>query len=153
MRNDGRRQATSPPRDLAAFQRTLGQVLDRYRPALLVVENEENSALFYDGTSEDYAAELKAACQVAHQKGIPRTDGGLVSTLVALVVYDHYRESGQEAQDFAPRSSPPRSGDSRILPNLRSNLAKALLAPYRLPAQTTYTATGMSLIPKRWGRQ
>ncbi|MCL6507512.1 MAG: hypothetical protein K6T59_10835, partial [Bryobacteraceae bacterium] len=101
VRANGRRQATSPPSDLAAYQRTLRQVLDKYRPAVLVVENEENSALFYSGTPGEYAAQLKAACQVAHDKGIPCTNGGLVSTLVALLVYDHYLESGQTtaAQD------------------------------------------------------
>lgn len=81
---------TVPPRDLAAYQSTLGQVLDRYRPALLVVENEENSALFFTGTPEEYAVLLAAACRVAHSKGVRCTNGGLVSTLVALLVYDHY---------------------------------------------------------------
>jgi hypothetical protein len=55
VRANGRGQATAPPSDLAAYQRTLSQVLDTYRPAILVVENEENSALFYTGTSEEYA--------------------------------------------------------------------------------------------------
>lgn len=109
VRNNGRRQATSPPSDLATYQRTLSQVLDTYRPAVLVVENEENSALFYTGTPEEYAAQLKAACQVAHQKGIPCTNGGLVSALVALLVYDHYLSSGQStaAQDFVARAFTP----------------------------------------------
>ncbi len=109
VRNNGRGQATSPPSDLATYQRTLGQVLDTYRPVVLVVENEENSALFYTGTPEEYAAELKAACQVAHAKGIPCTNGGLVSALVALLVYDHYLSSGDSAaaQDFAARVFTP----------------------------------------------
>lgn len=77
---------TAPPRDLVAYQRTLSQVLDTYRPVVLAVENEENSALFYTGTPEEYGAQLRAACQVAHQRGIPCTNGGLVSTLVALLV-------------------------------------------------------------------
>ncbi|GBC85971.1 hypothetical protein HRbin11_02438 [bacterium HR11] len=135
VRNDGRGQATSPPRDLAAYQRTLGQVLDTYRPVVLVVENEENSALFYTGTPEDYATELKAACQVAHRKGIPCTNGGLVSTLVALLVYDHYRESGQQAQarDFARRVFTPKEQQLIDSPRAREQLrkGKALLASYR----------------------
>lgn len=134
VRNDGP-QATAPPRDLAVYRRALGAVLDRYRPAVLVVENEENSALFYAGTPEEYAAELKAACQVAHQKGIPCANGGLVSSLVALLVYDHYLESGQraEAEDFAARAfeAPQR----RLLdsPSSRAQIdkGKALLSAYR----------------------
>lgn len=126
---------TAPPSDLAVYQRTLGQVLDKYRPAVLAVENEENSVLFYTGTPEDYAAQLKAACQVAHQKGIPCTNGGLVSALVALLVYDHYLESGQSAtaQDFAARTLTPE--EQRLLnsPQAQEQLrkGKSLLSAYR----------------------
>mgnify|MGYP000114960707 FL=1 len=135
VRANGRRQATSPPGDLAAYQRTLDQVLDRYRPAVLVVENEENSALFYTGTPEEYAAELEAACQVAHRKGVACANGGLVSTLVALLVYDSYMESGQKAkaEDFASRSLTPEQ--RRLLGSARHReqigKGKALLASYR----------------------
>ncbi len=126
---------TAPPSDLAAYQRTLSQVLDKYRPVVLAVENEENSALFYTGTPQDYAAELKAACQVAHQKGIPCTNGGLVSTLVALLVYEHCLETGQEskARDFAARVFTPE--EQRLLnsPQAQEQLrkGKALLQAYR----------------------
>lgn len=134
VRNDGP-EATAPPRDLAAFRRALEAVLDRYQPAVLVVENEENSALFYAGTPQEYAAELAAACQVAHRKGIPCANGGLVSSLVALLVYDHYLENGQRAKagDFAARAfeAPQR----RLLgsPASRAQIAKgkALLSAYR----------------------
>lgn len=126
---------TAPPSDLAAYQRRLGEVLDRYRPAVLAVENEENSTLFYTGTPEDYAAQLKAACQVAHQKGIPCTNGGLVSTLVALLAYDHYRESGQTvmAQDFAVRAFTPEERRLLNSPEAQEQLrkGKALLAASR----------------------
>ncbi|GBC79351.1 hypothetical protein HRbin09_00567 [bacterium HR09] len=135
VRANGRGQATSPPDDLAAYQRTLGQVLDKYRPVVLVVENEENSGLFYTGTPEDYAAELTAACQVAHEKAIPCTNGGLVSTLVALLVYDHYRESGQqtEAEDFAARVFTPEEQRQLNSPRAQAQIdkGKALLASYR----------------------
>ena len=135
VRANGRRQATSPPSDLAAYQRTLSQVLDKYRPAVLVVENEENSALFYTGTPEEYAAQLKAACQVAHQKGIPCANGGPVSILVALLVYDHYLKSGQTtaAQDFAARAFTPKEqrllNSPKALEQIRKG--KALLSSYR----------------------
>ncbi len=126
---------TAPPRDLAAYQRTLSQVLDTYRPVVLAVENEENSALFYTGTPEDYAAELQAACEVAHQKGIPCTNGGLVSALVALLVYDHYRESGQtaKAQDFAARAFTPDLQRQLNSPQAQEQIdkGKALLSAYR----------------------
>jgi hypothetical protein len=135
VRNNGRGQATAPPSDLAAYQRTLSQVLDTYRPAVLVVENEENSALFYTGTPEEYAAELKAACQVAHQKGIPCTNGGPVSLAVALLVYDHYLESRQTtaAQDFATRAFTAEEQQLLNSPKAQEQIRKgqALLASYR----------------------
>lgn len=126
---------TAPPKDLPAYQRALGQVLDKYRPVVLAVENEENSALFYTGTPEDYAAQLKAACWVAHQRGIPCTNGGLVSTLVALLVYDHYMESGQTAaaKDFAARAFTPEEQRQLHSPQAKKQLrkGKALLSAYR----------------------
>jgi len=135
VRANGRRQATSPPGDLAAYQRTLSQVLDTYRPALLAVENEENSALFYTGTPQEYARELEAACQVAHQKGIPCTNGGLVSTLVALLVWEHYRQNGQEpkAQDFAARAFTAEEQRQLNSPKAQEQIRKGqvLLASYR----------------------
>lgn len=134
VRNSGP-SATAPPSDLAAYQRTLGQVLDKYRPVVLAVENEENSALFYTGTPEEYAVQLKAACEVAHQKGIPCTNGGLVSALVALLVYDHYLESGQSAaaQDFAARTFPPDLQRQLDSPQAQEQIekGKALLSAYR----------------------
>ncbi len=126
---------TSPPRDLAAYQRTLGAVLDKYHPVVLAVENEENSALFYTGTPADYGAQLKAACQVAHQRGIPCTNGGLVSTLVALLVYDHYLETGQSdrARDFAARAFSSEIRAQLGSPRARKQIdkGKALLQAYR----------------------
>lgn len=123
---------TSPPRDLAAYQRTLGEVLDRYHPVVLVVENEENSSLFYTGTPEDYGGQLKAACRVAHQRGIPCTNGGLVSTLVALLVYDHYLETGHShrARDFAARTFTPEQQLTSAKAQEQIAKGKALLQAY-----------------------
>ncbi len=105
VRNSGP-SATAPPSDLGEYRRKLNQVLDKYQPAVLVVENEENSSLFYTGSPEEYAAQLKAACEVAHQRGILCANGGMVSTLVALLVYDNYLQTGEKAraEDFASRA-------------------------------------------------
>lgn len=126
---------TAPPSDLAAYQRTLGQVLAKYRPEVLVVENEENSTLFYTGTPEEYADELAAACQVAHREGIPCANGGLVSALVALLVYDHYLSSGQStaAQDFAARAFTAEEQRQLNSPQAQEQIDKGqtLLSAYR----------------------
>ena len=99
---------TSPPADLAAYQAGLGRILDAYHPDLLVVESEENSALFYTGTPAEYAVELKAACEVAHRRSIPCTNGGLVSGTVALLTWADLFEGGDRdaACDYARRAAP-----------------------------------------------
>lgn len=51
--------------------------------------------MFYKGTPAQYLQELKAAAEVAHSRGIKCTNGGLVSSLVAFLVADHYKEIGQ----------------------------------------------------------
>jgi hypothetical protein len=105
--------------DLATYQADLGKILDIYHPEMLVVENEENAARFYSGTPEDYATQLRAACEVAHQKGIPCTNGGLASTLVALIVCDDYLQKGEtdKAHSFAARTfgleQQPRSASAQ----------------------------------------
>jgi hypothetical protein len=134
VRNNGP-QATTPPADLESYQRAVAAVLDQYRPAILVVENEENSALFYRGTPEAYASQLKAACEAAHRKGIRCTNGGLVSALAALLVYDDYLSKGEErkARAFAARVFPPRErqllGSARAREQIEKG--KTLLASYR----------------------
>jgi hypothetical protein len=107
VRHDGGvLQASTPPDDLDAYAQALGMILDAVRPTVLVVENEENSGLFFSGTPEEYGAVLRTACDTAHARGIPCANGGLVSKLVALLVYDHYLEAGDTAgaQAFADRA-------------------------------------------------
>ena len=81
----------------------------------------------------------RAACQVAHARGVPCTNGGLVSTLVALLVYNHYRQGGQTtaAQDFATRAFTPEEARLLNSPKAEEQIRKgnALLAAYRA-AQT-----------------
>lgn len=95
-----------PVSDVPAFQETLGSVLDRYRLAVLVVENEENSKLFYTGTPQQYHRELAAAAAVAHARGIKITNGGLVSDLVAMLVAADLEEQGDmaAADDYLNRT-------------------------------------------------
>ena len=105
--NGGAGQPTSPPSDLNAFKQTLSQIVDKYRPEVLVIENEENSAaLFYNGTTQQYLQELKAGCEVAHQKGIKCTNGGLVSSLVVVLVSENYKAGGDanKANEYLNRA-------------------------------------------------
>ncbi len=100
--------ATTPPKDGAAYRRNLSEVLTRYKPEVLVVENEEDSAQYWAGTPEQYGALLKAACQVAHDQKIACANGGLSNKTLALLVWADYIEHHQmtEACNFVQRTAP-----------------------------------------------
>jgi len=97
---------SAPPADLEKYRERLGEILDQTQPAILTVENEENSELFYTGTPEEYGSQLQAACEVAHARGIQCTNGGLVSSLVALLTWEDILAQGDAAGacDFAWRA-------------------------------------------------
>lgn len=99
--------ATTPAKDGTAYRRTVSEILSRYHPELVVVENEEDSATYWAGTPEQYAAQLKAACQVAHDQKIPCANGGLSSKTTALLVWADYIDQQQftEACNFVQRAS------------------------------------------------
>jgi hypothetical protein len=140
--NGGPNTPTTPPTDLEAYQAALEQILVAYAPEVLVIENEENSRLFYVGTPAEYGRQLAAACEVAHRHQIACTNGGLVSGEVALLVWDHYQAQGQPqaACAFATRAFEAveaqllcAAHDQQELPEaLREMIAKgqALLAVY-----------------------
>lgn len=114
--NGGPKNPTTPPSDWNTYKTKLSQVLDKYKPEILVVENEENSAiLFYDGTTQQYLEELKVACGVAHQKGIKCTNGGLVSSLVVAMT--------------ANQSSNPTQYLQKALVGAKANLASQINSP------------------------
>ncbi len=129
------RSPARPPADLLAYRAQLANVLARVRPAVLSVENEENSRLFYAGTPEEYGVELRAACDVAHARGIRCTNGGLVSKLVALLVYDDFLRGGQadRARAFARRVFTPAELGALDRPLAREQLERGrrLVAEYR----------------------
>lgn len=144
VRNDGGRgNPSTPPTDLAVYQKTLGEVLDKYHPELLVVENEENSKLFYTGSADEYAVELKAACTVAHSKGVKCANGGMVSKEVAELVWGNYMDQGDVngACSFAKRALDSNEADqlcgvqsiSALTPHVQEalNKARALLPVYK----------------------
>lgn len=98
---------STPPSDWNAYKTTLAQIIGKYRPEVLVVENEENSAtIFYNGTTQQYLEELKVACEIAHQKGVRCANGGLVSSLVVFLVSENYKANGdaKKADEYLNRS-------------------------------------------------
>lgn len=105
--NGGGGVPTVPPTDWDAFRSNLSQVLDKYQPEILVIENEENSNLFYTGSSQQYLDELKIGCEIAHSKNIKCTNGGLVSKLVVVLVSQSYQPDANKADDYLRRTLTP----------------------------------------------
>lgn len=138
--NGGAGNPTIPPSDWNTYKSKLSQIIDKYKPEILVVENEENSAaLFYDGTTQQYLEELKVACEIAHQKGVKCTNGGLVSSLVAALVSENYKVSGdtKKADEYLNRTlvGAKQAMISQVnSPKGQQQLAKGreLLAGYKL---------------------
>lgn len=77
----------------AAFESNLGGLLDRYRTPLLSVENEETADNFYSGTPDQYLTELGIATRVAKAHGVKITDGGIPWPPIALVTWNHLRQT------------------------------------------------------------
>lgn len=77
------------------FKKKLQTVLERDKPAMLVVEDEPEDQKNFTGTPDDYRAELIAACEVAHSLKIPCANGGLSSADTGNLVIDQRFASDQ----------------------------------------------------------
>lgn len=141
---------TVPPVDMSFYKKTMGSILDKCRPSLLIVENEENSPQYYQGTVAQYAAQLKAACDVAHSKGIKCTNGGLVSSFVAAMVWSHYREQGDNARadDFAKRVFTTEQARTLQDPRGRTRVAEFVAAGKEF--LKVYKESGVDYVNFHW---
>ena len=130
--------ATTPAKDGTAYRRNVSEILTRYHPEVLVVENEEDTAQYWAGTPEQYAAELKAACRVAHDQKIPCANGGLSSKTTSLLVWADYVEHQQftEACSFVQRASA----------ELAADLCRFTAIDHLSDADKTAVATGRKLL-------
>lgn len=116
VRNGGhdgaQRRPSSPPDDIGAYGRTLGGMIEQWRPAMLVVEDEENRPARFAGSAEDYRRELEAACKVAHAHGAQCANGGLsYDAATGLTWYELLKEGKADlACDYARRALYERGG-------------------------------------------
>jgi hypothetical protein len=96
------------PKDLEVFKAALWAVLQRHRPAVLVVENEQDDDdRYYDSSPAEYLAELGAAGEIAHAMSIKVTDGGMTCLAICwLVIEDLLARDEAAALDFANRTLP-----------------------------------------------
>ena len=158
VRNTGRdaepRRPSAPPEDAEAYGRAVGAMLDQWRPALLVVEEEENRLYRFAGTPLDYRKELETACKASHQRGVICANGGLSYEAVTAATWLQLLKDGKAdlACDYAKRAfyerldtvcSYRRAED--VPPDVRERLlqnADALLPIYR--------AASLDLVNFRW---
>jgi hypothetical protein len=114
-------------------------VLNTCRPDVIAVENEENSPTSYAGSVQQYARELKAACDVAHAHGVRCTNGGMTNGLLALLVWDDYLTRGDRAraEAFLERAATTAERQQLRTPSGRAKAdnairnGKALLGAYK----------------------
>lgn len=153
VRNGGGRGTPSfPPSDIAAYKATLEKVMQKYRPEVLVVENEENSGkLFYSGTPAQYHDELSAACSVSHRLGVKCANGGLVSSLTALLVIDDYLKNGQAAaaEDYFNRTIAGKFGGQSFTAAVNSQEAKSQITKGK-ELLSGYKSAGADFINFHW---
>lgn len=103
--------------ELSNYTNIIAQVLTKYRPELVVIENEELNETYHSGNIQQYIDMLNAAIPAVHAKGLKVTNGGITS-IVEFLVWQDYANNGQttKANDYALRTFPP--GIYNMLPNL-----------------------------------
>lgn len=115
LRNNGKGRsaqtvaAATPPKDLGAYQKAVGQILESYRPALIAIENEENGGAYYYDAPEapkEYAKQLSVACEEAQKRNMRCTNGGITHDAAAILTWFQYVSAGQNAKacDYARRA-------------------------------------------------
>ena len=107
----GPRHLSIPPTDFSSYRATIASILDTWKPALLVVESQENNPESFSDTSpgfSSYGWELDSACAEAHRRGILCTNGGLSDQTAAAATWLDLLSLGQaeHACDFAHRALP-----------------------------------------------
>jgi acetyl esterase/lipase len=153
VRNNAAAGGTTPASDPAAYRQTLGDVLDKYQPEVLIVENEESSDQYWAGTPDDYSVELKAACEVAHSRNIRCANGGLASQAIGLLVWADYIDRGMltEACTFVQHANGEVPVDLCRLTaaNQMSDVYQSLLAKSRQLIKL-YQASGQDYLNIHW---
>jgi hypothetical protein len=133
---NGTREPVPFPKDTIKYKEILSDILSKYKPELVVIENEETVEKYHSGPIEDYINELTAAIAVAHSKGLKITNGGLTNRELVVLVYNDYVERGmkKEAEDFARRCVKPAllKGSPQIQ-QIVSDTRKLIAAHKRLP--------------------
>lgn len=93
------------PTDMTAYSKALNSILDKYKPEVVVIENEEDNPNYHSGSAEDYINELKTGIEIVHAKGLKVANGGITYREACLIIYDDMVQHGdkQKANEFAQK--------------------------------------------------
>ena len=94
--------------NLVLYRQKLTELLNTYKPEVLVVENEEANATYYTGTAQEYLNLLNIAIEECKTRNIKVTNGGFTARMSKLLVWDYYNSTGQttKANEYAQKVFP-----------------------------------------------
>ncbi len=94
--------------DTALYRQKLIELLNTYKPEVLVVENEEANSSYYTGTAQEYINLLNIAIDETKTRNIKVTNGGFTARMSKLLVWDYYTSTGQttKATEYAQKVFP-----------------------------------------------
>jgi hypothetical protein len=94
--------------DTAFYRQKLVEILNKYIPEVLVVENEEANSSYYTGTAQEYLTLLEIAIDEAKKRNLKVTNGGFTARMSKLLTWDYYQSTGQTAKalSYAQRVFP-----------------------------------------------
>src|SRR4051812_39780110 len=81
-------------KDTVSYKQKLSQILNKYKPDVLVIENEETNLQYHYGSMIEYINMLKAATTVAHARGIKIADGGIHPRGICYFVWQQDIDEG-----------------------------------------------------------
>jgi hypothetical protein len=86
------------PTDLKLYGQKVSEVLSKYQPEVVVIENEQQNKTFHPGeTAKRYVDMLKTASPIVHAAGLKMTDGGIYGSGLFMLIYrDLYNINGLE---------------------------------------------------------
>lgn len=114
--------------DLETYRSKLNDILTKYKPEVLLVENEELVLKFHSGDISDYLNMLKVAVEVAHSKGVKVSDGGITNPQISLLIYDYLISQNQrdEANRFGSAAMNARVLKFAKSHNMNSDMGQKL---------------------------
>lgn len=96
--------------DTIPYKILLDEILSKYSPELVFIENEPGNFQKHKGSMQSYLNQLTAAMSVVHKYGLKGADGGFSTRPLTFLVYRYYLRNGEndKAADFAKRCIPQK---------------------------------------------